>query len=59
MIDIRIDEGHILCVEDYIFNVRWKVYDLKDLNYSDEIILSWEDNDLWYKYAKIVINEYL
>ncbi len=59
MIDIRIDEGHILYIEDYIFNVRWKVYDLKDLNYSDEIILSWEDNDLWDKYAKIVINEYL
>ena len=59
MIDIRIDEGHILYIEDYIFNVRWKVYDLKDLNYSDEIILSCEDNDLWDKYAKIVINEYL
>lgn len=47
----RIDEGHIFSDEDYIFNVKWKVYNLLNQGYSLEVILSWEDDESWNYYA--------
>ena len=56
--DQKVDEGYIFSEEDYIFNVKWKVNSLKEQGYSEKVILLWEDNNLWWKYAKIFINEY-
>ncbi len=32
---LMIDEGHIVSDEENIFNIRWKVNDLKEQGYSD------------------------
>ena len=58
MHEFRIDEGHFFSIEDYIFNVKWKVKDLLECGYPTSIILEWEDNDTWYYYAKLIIDEY-
>ncbi len=56
--EFKIDEGHFFLIEDYIFNIKWKVKDLYECGYSISTILKWEENDIWYYYAKLIINEY-
>jgi len=51
----RIDEGHVFSDEDYIFNVKWKVSDLINQGYSEEVILFWEDNESWNYYAMVFL----
>jgi hypothetical protein len=56
--EFRIDEGHIFSLEEYIFNVRWKVADLINQGYSKDVIILWEDNEIWYLYAKYFLRTY-
>ena len=53
----RIDEGHLFSEEDTIFNIKWKVNDLKNQGYLIEEILEFDCCDGWYEYACIFIEE--
>lgn len=54
---MRIDEGHIFSDEDTIFNIKWKVNDLKNQRYSDQDILKFDYCDDWFEYASVFIEE--
>ncbi len=54
---LLIDEGHIFSDEDIIFNIRWKVNDLKEQGYSDQYILGFDYCDDWFEYASVFIEE--
>jgi hypothetical protein len=51
----RNEAGCIFSKEDYIFNIKWKVTDLISQGYSEKIILFWENNEIWYYYAKLYL----
>ena len=54
---LMIDEGHIFTEEDTVFNIKWKVNDLKNQGYSDEDILEFDYCDEWHNYDNIFIAE--
>ena len=51
------EDGHYLLQEDFIFNVKWKVDNLKKQRYSNEDILNFYDDHNWYDYAKSFLDE--
>ena len=54
---LMIDEGHIFSDEDTIFNIKWKVNDLKQQGYSDQEILEFDYCDDWFDYASAFVEE--
>lgn len=54
---MRIEDGHIFSDEDTIFNIKWKVNDLKNHGYSDQYILDFDYCEGWCVYASIFIEE--
>lgn len=51
------DDSHTLSYEDFIFNVKWKVADLKQEGKSDDYILYFDDCYGWHEFAKIFLEE--
>ena len=46
------DEGTPLSKEDLMFNVAWKIVDLKRDGYTDNEIVIFEDNEMWQEIAR-------
>lgn len=53
----QMEDGHYLLQEDFIFNVKWKVDNLRKQRYSNEDILNFYDDHSWYDYAKSFLDE--
>ena len=51
------DKGVVFTDEDKIFNIKWKVIELKSKRFLDKDILQFDYCDGWFEYANIFIDE--
>jgi hypothetical protein len=52
-----IEEGHLFDYEEYYSWVIWKVIDLFKNGCDEQMILSFEENDLWLQVSKKVLTK--
>ncbi len=49
------EDGHVFEDDDLILYIKIKIVDLRSKGYSDQKILYFDDNDMWFYYCDIFL----